>query len=162
MLNKVYGKQTLVAIVLAAAPAGADPPHARAARFADWRIDCASACAGVTTVAGADGSELLRLTVSGGEGPMLVVTTPLPLHLPDGLALALGGRAERAVPWRTCGPSGCEATVAIDPALLEALRRERAGTVAFTLVQGERVRLPVSLMGFSAALRALEAGVSRP
>ena len=54
MLNKDLGKQTLVAILLLAAPAAADPPGARA--FRDWRLDCPlRSCPIHTAVAGADG-----------------------------------------------------------------------------------------------------------
>jgi invasion protein IalB len=51
--------------------------------------------------------------------------------------------------------------VPLDPALLAALKRERSGSATFTLVDGVKVRLPFSLLGFSAALRAGERAVSR-
>jgi invasion protein IalB len=153
MLNKDLGKQTLVAILLLAAPAAADPPGARA--FREWRLDCPlRACPIHTAVAGADGSEVLRLAVTAGPAPALAITTPLPLFLPDGIVLALGARPERPAPWRTCRPAACEATLPLDPELADALRRERAGSVTLTLVDGVQVRLPFSLLGFSAALAA--------
>jgi invasion protein IalB len=149
MLNKALVKQTLVAILALGAPTLADPPGARPRAFRDWRLDCA-ACAIHTSVNGADGSEVLRLEA----GHMLVVRTPLPLFLPDGVALAFGDGPERVTPWRTCGAAGCEAALPLDPVLLEALRAERAGSATFTLVDGVQVRVPFSLLGFSAALRA--------
>ena len=96
---------------------------------------------------------MLRVAVSGPP-PALTVTTPLPLFLPDGIVLALGTAPERRVPWRTCRPAGCEATLPLDPDLAAALRRERGGSVTLTLVDGVQVRLPFSLLGFSAALAA--------
>jgi invasion protein IalB len=166
MLNKAAIKQTLVAIALSFAPscAAADPPHARPLAFQDWRVDCTIGplCVALTSLRGADGSEVLRLAVTRGEAPSLAVTTQLPLHLPDGLGLALGEGFERQVPWRTCGAPGCEATLPMDPELLAALRRERAGSATFTLVTGETVRLPFSLIGFSAAFRALDAEAVSP
>ena len=113
-----------------------------------------------TTVHAADGGAVLE--VAAGRDA-LVVTTPLALFLPEGLTLALGQEPERVVPWRTCGPQGCEATVPMQPALLEALRRERGGTAGLTLVDGVQVRLAFSLMGFSAALEARDeaAGTGR-
>ena len=166
MLNKTAIKQILVAIALLLAPSGAasDPPRARAEAFEDWRVDCTIGplCVALTTLHGADGSEVLRIALTRSEAPSLAVTTRLPLHLPDGLVLALGAGLERHVPWRTCGALGCEATLPNDPELLEALRRERAGSATFSLVAGETVRLPFSLLGFSAAFRALDTEAVSP
>jgi invasion protein IalB len=161
MLNKVLEKQRLVLIVAAGllgpVPGAADPPGAWPApeTFRDWRLDCpAAACAAHTAVVGADGSEVLRLVLRPRPRPALAVTTPLPLFLPDGVTLVLGEAPPRQVPWRTCGAGGCEATLPLDPDLLDALKRERAGSLGFTLVDGVRVRIPVSLMGLSAAVAA--------
>ena len=155
MLNRIPSFQTLVAILALALPAAADPPGAWAERvraFRDWRLDCRAApCTLATSVRGADGSEVLGLAVTAGPAPALVLSTPLPLFLPDGLALLLGDEPERPVPWRTCGAGGCEATLPLDGPLLAALRRERSGSATFTLVDGVTVRLPFSLLGFSAA-----------
>ena len=43
-----------------------------------------------TAVAGADGSEVLRVALGAGAAPALTVSTPLPLFLPDGIRLAVG------------------------------------------------------------------------
>jgi invasion protein IalB len=158
MLNRILSFQTLVAMLAVSplAPVRADPPAALAQRveaFRDWRLDCrADPCRLHTSVRGADGSEVLGLAVGAGEGATLTLSTPLPLFLPDGLRLAVGAEPERSVPWRTCGAGGCEAVLPLDPGLLADLRRERAGTATFTLVDGVRVRLPFSLLGVSAAM----------
>jgi invasion protein IalB len=102
---------------------------------------------------GADGSEILRLSLPRG-GAALSVRTALPIFVADGVVLALGARPVRTAPWRTCGPDGCEAWFPLDPDLLEALRNERGGTVTFTVGNGTPVRLAVSLRGSAAALRA--------
>lgn len=163
MLNKSSAKQTLVAIVLlAAGTAWADPPAAwtNAMRFGDWRLDCGRRdCPVHTAIASADGSEVLRVAVAAGGAPSLTVLTPLPLFLPDGLVLVIGEEPDRPVPWRTCGAAGCEARLPLDPELLAGLKRERTGSVGFTLVDGEAVRVPFSLVGFTAALRARDAAL---
>ena len=157
MLNNPLVKQTLVTMLLAAPPGLADPPHARVPvrGFGDWRLDCiAPPCVTRTGVRGADGSEVLRLTLIPGEPPVLAVSTVLPLYLPDGLALAVGAEPPIAVPWRTCGPGGCEARLAVGPELVQALRRERQASVTFTPADGVPVRVGVSLVGYTAAGRA--------
>lgn len=139
----------------------AEPPEAAAeieARFEDWRLVCPKACHIEVAVRGEAGAgrEVLRLRVEGPEpARVLVVETPLPLYLPDGLNVAVGGAEPRATVWRTCGPEGCEARLMLEPALLAAMRGGRAATLAFTVADGGRVRLPASLMGFTAAEQAL-------
>jgi invasion protein IalB len=159
----------LLALPAAAAEA---PPEAMAppasgsvTRFEDWKLACPGACRIETAVRGERGAQVLHLRLDGPESARtLVVETPLPLYLPDGLTLAIGEAEPRAAPWRTCGPEGCEARLPADPSLLETLRRQRSAIVGFTLVDGARVRLPVSLMGFTAAERALgaETATARP
>jgi len=156
MLNGIWLKRTLVATLLAS-PALADPPHARVPvrGFADWRLDCtAGQCLPYIAVVGAGGAEVLRLALLSGEPPQLEVSTRLPLYLPDGLALAVGSEPVPPLAWRTCGPDGCAARITVTPELAAALRRERAGTATFTPADGVPVRVPFSLMGFTAALQA--------
>ena len=166
MLNRILSFQTLLMILALAFPASADPPAAWSERmqvFRDWRLDCrADPCTRYVSVAGAGEAEVLRLALSAGAAPALTVSTPLPLFLPDGVVLAIGDEPERPVAWRTCGPAGCEATAPLDTGLLAALRRERGGSATLTLVDGVRVRLPFSLLGFSAALEAGGPLVSLP
>jgi invasion protein IalB len=159
MLNKRLLKQTLVATLLAA-PALADPPHARepVRSFDDWRLDCSAVpCTTHTAVLGADGSEVLRITRLPGDPPLVAVSTPLALYLPDGLTLAVGAEPPLPLAWRTCGPAGCEARLALTPELAAALRRERQASVTFTPADGVPVRVGVSLVGYTAALRARDA-----
>jgi invasion protein IalB len=159
LLLAVFGSD---AAALPDGPPAARPPDAS---FEDWRLDCTPlGCAAATEVRSeARGAPLLlrlRVTPASGlaETPwQLAVETPLPLHLPGGLALEIGGSAGSALAWRTCDPLGCRAEAPLAPDLLAALRGERAGHVTFTLADGVRVRLRFSLMGFSAALEALEA-----
>jgi invasion protein IalB len=163
MLNRSLVKQTLVATLLAW-PALADPPHGRVPvrGFADWRLDCtADPCVTRTSILGADGSEVLRLTRLPGEPATLAVATPLPLYLPDGILLAVGAEPPLALAWRTCGPTGCEARLPLTPELAAALRRERQASLTFTPADGVPVRIVASLVGYTASLRALAARAVR-
>ena len=162
------GRALAVAAALWAGAAGADPPHVRAAIgareavFRDWVLRCpAAGCAARTAVRGTDGTEVLGLAVAA-DGLALTLRTALPLHLPDGVTLVLGDEPLRAVPWRTCDAAGCVADAPLAEDLLAALRRERAVEVTLTLVDGVRVRLSASLLGFSAALDALGAPPAAP
>lgn len=161
MLNNLLGRLAFFSISLAVAihagAAIADPPgpgRRGPAVYDDWRLDCREPpCVAYGRVIGADGSELLRLSLPRG-GAALVVRTTLPVFVAEGVMLAIGARALRTAPWRTCGPDGCEAWFLIDPDLLGSVRNERGAAVTLTLADGMPVRLTVSLRGSSAALRA--------
>lgn len=141
-------------------PAAADPPaaygaaRAQAVTFRDWRLHCQGAdCALRGVLRGKDGSVVLAAVLADGT---LRFETALPLFLPDGVTLVLGRDPQRHIPWRTCDPTGCRAETPLDAGLLESLRRERAAEVTLTLRDQVRIRLPVSLLGLSAALKARE------
>lgn len=162
----LLGSALAVALALSAGGAAADPPHVRAAAeaaartFRDWRIACdPGGCDAIRAVVTAgDGSQVLEMAAEARpSGATLALRTPLPLFLPDGVALGLGEAPLRAIAWRTCGEAGCVAEAPIDAALLADLRRERAAQVTLTLEDGVRIRLGVSLMGFAAAWEALGA-----
>jgi invasion protein IalB len=153
---------TCALVAAGGGPAAADPPgHRRESvpeRFLDWQKACRDAtCAISTRVAGAEGGEVLRLSLAHAAGHEIAITTPLPLLLPDGLLLAIGPTLQRQVPWRSCSAQGtCEAHLPLDAETLAALRRERGGTATFTLHESQPVRVAFSLMGFTGALRALD------
>lgn len=176
MLNKFIRKHRLVVIALLMAlprNAEADPPAIRAMTqteaggrgFAAWRLACGAGrqdCAIGTEIRAADGSPVLRLQRPATGSHLRIVTT-LPLFLPDGVSLAIGEAAPWAVAWRTCRGDTCTADLDLTPELQAALRRERTATVALTLEEGLALRFPVSLLGYTAAERALTAsGLTAP
>jgi invasion protein IalB len=125
--------------------------------FQDWTLRCGDLCTLKTELRGTDGARVLVLALAPAETGYLrlTVATALPLFLPEGLSVAAGTGAPDNYPWTTCNAEGCEAWLPVEDDLLAALRRERTATIAFTLVDGTRVRLAASLMGFTAGERAL-------
>ena len=160
------------AAALIAAPAAAEPPLVpppapAPAAFGDWHLACAAAGCRIETelrAAPPRSGPLLRLSVEAADARTLLVRTPLPLFLPDGLRITPRETEPVAVPWITCGAVSCEARVPLDPAFLAALRKQPAAHLELTLRDGARARLPVSLIGFTAAYRALgsDAGAISP
>ncbi|TPE52508.1 invasion associated locus B family protein [Amaricoccus solimangrovi] len=134
------------------------PPPAKA-RFRDWSLACAGGCRALTRLrsAASDAPEVLRLSVAltGKDIFALTLRTPAPLYLPDPAILSPDQGSAVAIPWFTCGPRGCEARLSTGPELIDTLRSGRSATVEFTLVDGSRARLRLSLLGLTAALRAL-------
>jgi invasion protein IalB len=140
----------------AVAAAGLVVPPPRVERHRDWVLDCTGACRAETVVRATEGGAVMRLDVAAEAPAVLRVATPLPLFLPEPVEIGVGDAA-LSLPWLTCDPGGCEARAALDAELLALLQREREAQVAFTLLDGTRVRVPVSLMGFTAAKAALDA-----
>ncbi|MFO1105061.1 MAG: invasion associated locus B family protein [Amaricoccus sp.] len=151
---------------LAARPAAADPPTVPpptppVRAFGDWRLDCAGGACALRSILRSTqpgAPELIRasLALDPSGGVMLTVRTPLGLYLPDPAILAPDETEPRSISWLTCTATGCTARILLDPDLLDALRRQRRASIAFTLADGSHVRLPLSLIGVSAGLAALK------
>lgn len=83
------------------------------------------------------------------------IVVPLGVFLPGALGLQIDSNEPRAVPYERCIPDGCVVRAPIAPAMLDQMR---AGATAHLIVSptpDERVRLPISLQGFTAAFNAL-------
>lgn len=153
----------LGAPVVRAEPPVVPPPGSRprppVTLFHDWRVTCAGGCQALTRVISAapGAPEALRLSIRpAGEGVFaLRLRTPAPLYLPDAATLTPDRGDALTLPWFTCGPLGCEARASAGDDLLTALREGRSATVELTLVDGSRARLRLSLLGLTAALKAV-------
>lgn len=99
---------------------------------------------------------LVAVTYPAGKpDPVVILTLPLGILLPPGIALTIDGGKARRYQVDRCLTSGCKAAFVLDP---ELLVRFKAGIRADVTIQdGNRapVTLPVSLVGFTAALRSL-------
>lgn len=82
----------------------------------------------------------------------MMVQTPFGLFLPAGLTFAIDGAEVLSLPLQTCDGSGCYAGSPVSADLLAALQRGETLTVTFQDVQQNSIAVPVSLLGFSAAL----------
>jgi len=83
------------------------------------------------------------------------IVVPLGVFLPGALGLQIDNNEPRAVPFERCIPDGC---VVRAPIAANMLGQMRAGGTAYLIVSprpDERVRLPISLNGFTAAFDSL-------
>ena len=87
-----------------------------------------------------------------GSAPVLVVQTPFGLFLPAGLKLAVDDKELKSLPLRTCDASGCYADTPATDDLVAAMQRGNTLSVTFEDVSQNKIAVPVSLYGFSAAL----------
>jgi invasion protein IalB len=150
---------------LAAAIALAAPEAGKA--FQDWVTRCERA-------AGDDGREqcfiVQNLVLKEGNqrvmliavafppdepDPVAVLTLPLGISLPPGVRLRIDGGEEHLFAVDRCIASGCKVGFVLSGELLGAFKRGLQAVV--TIHDGGRqpITLPVSLRGFTAALRSL-------
>jgi invasion protein IalB len=93
----------------------------------------------------------------GAEQPIALFNLPLGMRLPPGIELQVDDNDPIGFPVQICLSSGCRADIALDGPLIEQMRAGTEATLTIADPQGQRVRLPLSLMGFSDALDDVEA-----
>lgn len=112
--------------------------------------------------------EILNLTVLRANDKAdkvkwaLVVLTPLDVHLSSDFGLRIGDSKMVLARYRNCNHQGCWVVVPIDDDALDGLKKSAEAVGAFQLISGQDVNVSFSLMGFTKALNALEAGIAPP
>lgn len=90
------------------------------------------------------------------EQPGMLLVLPLGISLPPGVFVKVDEGEAQAVPVERCTPDGCRVELLLDTPFLNKLKSGTTMTVVFHVYdqqgQRERVGVPVSLLGFTAAL----------
>lgn len=131
-----------------------------------WLLDCDEAegfsqgrCRILQTVLIKDsGQPLLTAAVErrpGVGGYSLVLKVPHGIFLPPGLAIDLEGTERQVLKYRLSDATGIFAATRVDDAFLEALKKGETLKVSVVTSQGQKVGVPVTLRGFSAAFEEL-------
>jgi invasion protein IalB len=129
--------------------------------FKDWRLACPGdddkkgSCALASDISDpSSGTHLAQITVGvQAEKPdtqMMVVTVPLTVLIQPGLGVQIGSDT-KTLPFATCVPSGCVATMALDDKTLDSLRDAQTMNLVVTAENGRSISLPVSVQGYKAA-----------
>ena len=85
-----------------------------------------------------------------------ILRTPLGTSLLPGLAMSIDGGKELKFGFERCLNIGCQVAFPVDEAMLKEMRRGSKAEVKFFDMRGKGIALPVSLSGFTAALRSLK------
>lgn len=85
-----------------------------------------------------------------------ILTMPLGVYLPAGVKLQIDKRAPVAVVFERCEPVGCKAGFPLEERMLRALKKGAKANITFHDMRRKPVTIPVSLRGFTAALRSLK------
>jgi invasion protein IalB len=158
-------------LLLASSPGGARGAAGTpidGAKFEDWSISCeqveggaqAEQCFIVQQRILKEGGGTVLMIHAGypgsGEELFAQFTLPLGILLPLGMELQIDKLDVKRFPIQTCGPNGCKTMVKMDEPLLDALKTGAEAKVTFYDIARTPVTIPISLNGFTAALRALK------
>jgi invasion protein IalB len=88
--------------------------------------------------------------------PLLRVTVPLGVLLPNGLNMAVDGIDLGTVGFLTCFMDGCMTQVTLTPDVLSNMKAGNLASITIYDTVGQAATLPLSLSGFTAAWDALD------
>lgn len=96
--------------------------------------------------------------VSGDDPqPELAMQLPLGIDLAQGVRMRIDQGAEEQLAVRTCESSGCYLEIVLPEELLGKLKAGQTLTLELKPMEGEAVRLPFTLAGFTAAYNKIAA-----
>lgn len=87
---------------------------------------------------------------------LVVLRVPLNVLLAPGLQLKVGQRTPQTLPFHHCRAEGCVSLFVLTPELRRSLVAGREAQLSFHMLDGRRVGVPVSLLGVTAGLKALD------
>jgi invasion protein IalB len=147
-------------------PAPAVPPGPRDGKvLQDWTLRCQlpqpdqEICEMRQRIVDQNGNRVVLAVVGrlpNIDIPGLLILLPLGIPLPPGIFFKIDQGQEERVPVERCECEGCRIELLLDDRLLPRLKAGNQATVSFHIYDGEgeqpRVDVPISLIGFSAAL----------
>lgn len=147
---------------------GASADGARTvATHKDWTVRCgpnpqtqAEVCYMIQQITSKEtGQPVLQIAV-GKFGPdkrdLALITLPLGVRLPPGIAIEVTGRERRQRPFERCLRTGCQAQLPIDDIVLGEFKAGLDGRILFYDLNGKPGALPFSLQGFTAAFAVIK------
>ncbi len=142
--------------------------NANVERFQDWGVRCGmgdsgprGGCEMFQGVTRNDNNELVMRVAIGYpprqdiDAPVAVFQLPLGIHLPPGIQLSVDDGEPLRFPVQACFQPGCRADLPLKPELLSKLKSGSKATLSVLGPGGEQIDLPISLMGFTAALERI-------
>jgi invasion protein IalB len=143
-------------------PAATDAPAADAAQpqGSPWAsrcaangrqdpLDCSISQRAVTKQGQLVGSVTIRAIA--GSDPLMIVSVPLGLYLGAGVSFDVDGANAQQLELETCDRAGCYAQLKLSEGNLNAFRGGQALDIVFQNLNRQPVKLPMSLVGFTAA-----------
>ncbi|PWG62025.1 invasion associated locus B family protein [Sediminicurvatus halobius] len=148
-------------------PAGTDQSEAEVAdQYEDWVVRCqpppedefgaAELCEMYQQVTHQEsGQSVMEVVIGypqGEDQPVALFNLPLGMRLPPGVQLQVDDNEPIRFPVQLCIRNGCRADVQLESGLVEQMKAGTQATITIADPQGRGVQLPISLLGFTAAL----------
>jgi len=163
---RIMGLTLVAATLFAGSSLAQQTPVEPIATFGDWAKACETGESGqqecfvfqnITTQDGSRG--ILHITVikiPQADNPVMVVTVPLGIFLPRGLAMSIDGAKPTRIQVQVCSTNGCQSQFKMPAAVLGSFKAGLKGTVQMFDPSGKEVKVPFSLKGFTKALASLD------
>ena len=165
-----FCKRISAAVIVLQTVIGSAAVHAapeNGQKFLDWTVTCEvskesaqPACfVFQNLLLKKENKRLLHVAVGylpAGQQPTAFFTLPLGVSLPGGLSVTVDDGKPVRVRYERCDAAGCLAPLALTDTLVKSLMGGRWSRVAFFDASRREISVPVSLNGFTAALKALK------
>lgn len=136
--------------------------------YKDWKIQCAKDKAGNSSdychifqnlVSKEGDKRILHIAVGyapGHKDPAVIITMPLGLSLPPGVTIQVDENQSKRFPFQACFQTGCQVGFPLDNVILNQYKSGNKAIITFFDLKRQSIKIPVSLSGFSAAIKALK------
>ena len=128
-------------------------------RFGDWTVICDRAtnqCNSSISLVNEDKLEVLSVRVipTSNNEVVFIIKSPLGVKIRHGIQIIITNKLFQ-IPYDTCDVGGCVSSIKSSKEILTLLRKEDIATFRFHNSRNVKVDIPISLKGFSKALRKI-------
>jgi invasion protein IalB len=150
----------------AAAQAQQVPARTEILRFDNWIVTCnefaegphTRTCSALLQILQQDTNQTVfawTIAVDNSKQMVTILQTPTGVAIPPGVELRMGKTPTRKVPFATCDPGRCVATMPMDAGLLREIVTTPTAEAVIQGSQGNTVQFTIQMKGLDKALAAL-------
>lgn len=154
------------AVLLSVAVHGAHAAPEPGKVYQDWTVGCEQTSGAETQscyifqnlVLKEGGQRVLHIAVghlSSNKKPAAIVTFPLGISLPPGVSIRIDAGETTKFGVERCHANGCIGAVALDPAMVDAMKAGKKAHIGFHDTNRREILIPISLSGFTAGYKSL-------
>lgn len=92
------------------------------------------------------------------EDPAAIFTLPLGIYLPTGTTVKVDDTDAIHLTIERCDGGGCQAGLVLNKALRDRFKKGKMARIMFQDARGKNVSVPISLLGFTAAMDEITGG----